>query len=175
LLRSVRISALALLKMAMHAKSGGNIEVMGVMQVRTVLHGCRLLRLPYSAAPNTVSSPPSQPLCTCTNGLQGKIQGGEFIVIDSFALPVEGTETRVNAQAEAFEYMVDFLETNQVGFVSAAQLGAYRPRECVLHRVVCTAFQSVYALSRGRVEKCTGVAGVGACASEGSGSASTSG
>lgn len=117
LLRSVRISALALLKMAMHAKSGGNIEVMGVMQVRTVLHGCRLLRLPYSAAPNTVSSPPSQPLCTCTNGLQGKIQGGEFIVIDSFALPVEGTETRVNAQAEAFEYMVDFLETNQVGFV----------------------------------------------------------
>ena len=30
----VRISALALLKMAMHAKSGGNIEVMGVMQVR---------------------------------------------------------------------------------------------------------------------------------------------
>ena len=30
---SVRISALALLKMAMHAKSGGNLEVMGVMQV----------------------------------------------------------------------------------------------------------------------------------------------
>lgn len=30
----VRISALALLKMAMHAKSGGNLEVMGVMQVR---------------------------------------------------------------------------------------------------------------------------------------------
>lgn len=30
--------------------------------------------------------------------LQGKIQGNEFIVIDTFALPVEGTETRVNAQ-----------------------------------------------------------------------------
>lgn len=30
--RSVRISALALLKMAMHAKSGGNIEVMGMLQ-----------------------------------------------------------------------------------------------------------------------------------------------
>jgi len=28
----VRISALALLKMAMHAKSGGNIEVMGMLQ-----------------------------------------------------------------------------------------------------------------------------------------------
>lgn len=71
--KKVRISALALLKMAMHAKSGGNLEVMGVMQ--------------------------------------GKIQGNEFIVVDTFALPVEGTETRVNAGAEAYEYMVDFLET----------------------------------------------------------------
>ena len=73
---SVRISALALLKMAMHAKSGGNIEIMGM--------------------------------------LYGKIQGDTFIVIDAFALPVEGTETRVNAQAEAYEYMVDFAETNKV-------------------------------------------------------------
>ncbi len=30
--------------------------------------------------------------------MQGKVQGDTFIVIDSFALPVEGTETRVNAQ-----------------------------------------------------------------------------
>jgi COP9 signalosome complex subunit 5 len=59
--------------MAMHAKSGGNIEVMGVMQ--------------------------------------GKVQGDTFVVIDAFALPVEGTETRVNAAAEANEYMVDFLES----------------------------------------------------------------
>lgn len=72
----VKVSALALLKMAMHAKSGGNIEVMGVMQ--------------------------------------GKVVGDTFIVIDAFALPVEGTETRVNAQAEAYEYMVDFLETCKV-------------------------------------------------------------
>lgn len=35
-------------------------------------------------------------------------------MIDAFALPVEGTETRVNAGAEAYEYMVDFLATNQV-------------------------------------------------------------
>ena len=34
----VRISALALLKMAMHAKSGGNIEVMGMLQVRIATH-----------------------------------------------------------------------------------------------------------------------------------------
>jgi COP9 signalosome complex subunit 5 len=54
--------------MVMHARSGGNIEVMGLMY--------------------------------------GKIQGREMIVLDAFELPVEGTETRVNAQAEGYEYMV---------------------------------------------------------------------
>lgn len=73
--KHVRMSALALLKIAMHARSGGNLEIMGM--------------------------------------LQGKIVGDAFIVIDSFALPVEGTETRVNAQAEAYEYMVDFADTNK--------------------------------------------------------------
>lgn len=66
----VRISALALLKMTIHARSGGAIEVMGLMQ--------------------------------------GKVIGRSFIVMDSFPLPVEGTETRVNAQAEAYEYMVAY-------------------------------------------------------------------
>lgn len=74
--KSVRISALALLKMAIHARSGGDLEVMGVMQ--------------------------------------GKVLGSEFVVLDAFPLPVEGTETRVNAQAEAYEYMVEFLETSKV-------------------------------------------------------------
>lgn len=46
--------------------------------------------------------------------LQGKVQNDTFVVIDSFALPVEGTETRVNAQAEAYEYMVDFQGTSKV-------------------------------------------------------------
>jgi COP9 signalosome complex subunit 5 len=68
--RSVRVSALALLKMATHARAGGDIEVMGVMQ--------------------------------------GKVVGDAFIVLDAFALPVEGTETRVNAAAEGYEYMVAF-------------------------------------------------------------------
>jgi len=31
-----------------------------------------------------------------------------MIVMDSFALPVEGTETRVNAQAAAYEYMAAY-------------------------------------------------------------------
>lgn len=70
--KNVRISAVALLKMVMHARSGGDIEVMGLMQ--------------------------------------GKIAGDTFIVTDAFRLPVEGTETRVNAQDEANEYMVGYLE-----------------------------------------------------------------
>ncbi|CAI2187471.1 5481_t:CDS:2, partial [Funneliformis geosporum] len=75
----VKISAVALIKMkVMHARSGGNIEVMGLMQ--------------------------------------GKIDGSTMIIMDAFALPVEGTETRVNAQSEANEYMVQYLTTiRQVG------------------------------------------------------------
>jgi COP9 signalosome complex subunit 5 len=64
--------------MVMHARSGGDIEIMGLMQ--------------------------------------GKVKGGTnlkeinivldtFYVMDAFGLPVEGTETRVNAGAEANEYM----------------------------------------------------------------------
>lgn len=34
-----------------------------------------------------------------------------MIVMDSFALPVEGTETRVNAQAQAYEYMTTYTES----------------------------------------------------------------
>ena len=41
------------------------------------------------------------------------LQGDTFIIIDVFALPVEGTETRVNAQEEAYEYMFQYLETNK--------------------------------------------------------------
>jgi COP9 signalosome complex subunit 5 len=70
--KNVRISAVALLKMVMHARSGGSIEVMGLMQ--------------------------------------GKISGDTIIVTDAFRLPVEGTETRVNAQDEANEYMVGYLQ-----------------------------------------------------------------
>ncbi|PNX67473.1 cop9 signalosome complex subunit 5a-like protein, partial [Trifolium pratense] len=77
--KRVKISALALLKMVVHARSGGTIEVMGLMQ--------------------------------------GKTDADSIIVMDAFALPVEGTETRVNAQADAYEYMVDYSQTNkQVSF-----------------------------------------------------------
>ena len=63
--RRVKISALALLKMVVHARAGGTIEIMGLMQ--------------------------------------GKVEGDSMIVMDAFALPVEGTETRVNAAADAYE------------------------------------------------------------------------
>ncbi|CAG0912921.1 unnamed protein product [Notodromas monacha] len=76
--KDIRISALALLKMVMHARSGGTLEVMGL--------------------------------------LIGKVDGNCMIVMDSFALPVEGTETRVNAQSQAYEYMTAYMDAaKQVG------------------------------------------------------------
>lgn len=68
--KNVHISAVALIKMAMHARSGGNIEVMGSMQ--------------------------------------GKIEHRAFVVLDVFPLPVEGTETRVNAGQEGNEFLVNY-------------------------------------------------------------------
>ncbi|KAF3986762.1 hypothetical protein FT663_04264 [Candidozyma haemuli var. vulneris] len=70
--KNVLISSLALVKMSMHAKSGGSIEIMGM--------------------------------------LTGKVIGTSIIVMDVYSLPVEGTETRVNAQNEAYEYMVQYLD-----------------------------------------------------------------
>uniref|UniRef100_A0A0N5A973 MPN domain-containing protein n=1 Tax=Syphacia muris TaxID=451379 RepID=A0A0N5A973_9BILA len=71
--KEVKVSALALLKMVMHARSGRNLEIMGL--------------------------------------LQGKVDANTIIVMDTFALPVEGTETRVNAQAQAYEYMSTYTES----------------------------------------------------------------
>ncbi|XP_052777083.1 COP9 signalosome complex subunit 5-like [Mya arenaria] len=71
--KHIKVSALALLKMVMHARSGGNLEVMGL--------------------------------------LLGKVDGNTMICMDCFALPVEGTETRVNAQAQAYEYMAAYTDS----------------------------------------------------------------
>lgn len=35
----------------------------------------------------------------------GKVVDDSIIILDSFSLPVEGTETRVNAHEQAFEYI----------------------------------------------------------------------
>jgi COP9 signalosome complex subunit 5 len=42
--------------------------------------------------------------------LLGTFQGDTVIVLDTFALPGEGTETRVTALDEAYEYMVTYKE-----------------------------------------------------------------
>ncbi|KAF8583465.1 Mov34-domain-containing protein [Ramaria rubella] len=68
--KSCRISAIALIKMVIHARSGVPYEIMGLMQ--------------------------------------GKVVGTSFVVMDSFALPVQGTETRVNTLESANEYMVEY-------------------------------------------------------------------
>ena len=50
--------------------------------------------------------------------MQGKVMGDTLVIMDSFALPVQGTETRVNAANEANEYMVQYLtESERVGFL----------------------------------------------------------
>ncbi|CAA3009975.1 Hypothetical predicted protein [Olea europaea subsp. europaea] len=45
--------------------------------------------------------------------MQGKTDGDTIIVMDAFALPVEGTDTRVNALADVYEYRVDYSQTNK--------------------------------------------------------------
>ncbi|SCV69624.1 BQ2448_2644 [Microbotryum intermedium] len=72
--KHVRISAVALIKMVMHARSGGQYEIMGLMQ--------------------------------------GKLDGDTMVVMDAFALPVVGTETRVNAQNDANEFMIQYIESS---------------------------------------------------------------
>jgi COP9 signalosome complex subunit 5 len=45
--------------------------------------------------------------------MQGKIVGNSFVVVDSFPLPVQGTETRVNAADSANEFMVQYLLSSE--------------------------------------------------------------
>lgn len=45
--------------------------------------------------------------------MQGKVVGNSIVIMDSFALPVQGTETRVNAANEANEYMVEYIQNSE--------------------------------------------------------------
>jgi len=74
-------------EMGIHAKSGGMLEVMGM--------------------------------------LMGKIVDSTFHVLTVFPLPVEGTETRVNAQSQANEYIIKYLETQRSNGVSDYCIGWY--------------------------------------------------
>lgn len=73
--KKVKLSAVALLKMVMHSTSGGDFEVMGM--------------------------------------LQGHASGDTIIITDSFALPVQATETRVNAASEAEQFQIDYPKAMQ--------------------------------------------------------------
>lgn len=54
--------------------------------------------------------------------------------MDSFALPVEGTETRVNAQAQAYEYMTAYIEAaKQVMYIQKYSFPYYFLLENILH------------------------------------------
>ena len=106
--KHVRISALALVKMVMHARSGGSLEVMGLMQGKI---------------------DPDDP------------RGPTLIVMDAFALPVEGTETRVNAQADAYEYMVEFQSMAKEGSRMENVMGWYHSHPgygCWLSGIDCS-------------------------------------
>ena len=67
---NVKVSAVALLKLVMHACAGGREEVIGI--------------------------------------LQGKTEPHTFYILDAFALPVKGTETRVNPGNAAIEYQYQY-------------------------------------------------------------------
>ena len=45
--------------------------------------------------------------------MQGKVVGNSIVIVDSFALPVQGTETRVNAAEAANEYMVEYSSSSE--------------------------------------------------------------
>jgi COP9 signalosome complex subunit 5 len=58
--------------------------------------------------------------------MQGKVAGSSIVIMDSFALPVQGTETRVNAANEANEYMVEYIQNSEkvcpvVPYIATAQ------------------------------------------------------
>ncbi|CAK9441266.1 uncharacterized protein LODBEIA_P51350 [Lodderomyces beijingensis] len=88
-----KISSLALVKMCVHAQTGGSIEIMGM--------------------------------------LVGKIVDRTIVVMDTYRLPVEGTETRVNAQSEAYEYMVQYLDLNKKAGGESNEKGGKRDENIV--------------------------------------------
>lgn len=81
------MSPLALMRMNLHTRSGGDLEVMGL--------------------------------------LIGYIKGTSFFVEDCTPLPVQGTETRVNAQAEAYEYITEYMDILRESFPNRNCIGWY--------------------------------------------------
>lgn len=108
----VWISDLALAKMMAHAESGGKIEVMGLLLGKAVPVQSTDVTSLHGAPAGTVTYESTSISLVREDSLEGSREGkkGYFVVTDCFALPVEGTETRVNAAEEANEFMIEFLE-----------------------------------------------------------------
>jgi len=60
-------------------------------------------------------------------GAQGKLEDNTFVVLDAFALPVEGTETRVTALEEGYEYMVGYQTTCEASGRVEPVIGSFPP------------------------------------------------
>ena len=52
----------------------------------------------------------------------GKVEADTMIIHDSFALPVEGTETRVNASMQAYEYMSKYMSGTYFSDLSSSNV-----------------------------------------------------
>jgi hypothetical protein len=63
--------------------------------------------------------------------MQGKVVGHSIVIMDSFALPVQGTETRVNAANEANEYMVQYIQESE-------KVRESLRAQCGVDRLICT-------------------------------------
>jgi hypothetical protein len=61
--------------------------------------------------------------------MQGKVVGTSIVIMDSFALPVQGTETRVNAANEANEYMVEYIGKSEKVCPILTQVQMFQCRE----------------------------------------------
>lgn len=70
--------------------------------------------------------------------LLGDVEGDAFHVKDAFELPVEATETRVNAMGEAYEYIVQYLDSIHLAGIKHQVVGWFHSHPgygCFLSRI----------------------------------------
>ena len=80
--------------------------------------------------------------------MQGYPVGNTMYVMDAFGLPVEGTETRVNAGKEADEYMIAQLRFSRERVLRS--LPGYRPAQPSVHPEDLSSSADAIGAERGR-------------------------
>lgn len=78
-----------------------------------------------------------------------------MIIMDSFALPVEGTETRVNAQAAAYEYMAAYIENAKQVRHRHSDMSGLRKWEASDHILIYSASLFIRVMGVDRLESTT--------------------